>query len=218
MNTFSIVIPVYNNYSIFHQLLFDIYKVCSPVDEVVIVDDCSTDIDLLRGVDWWIGTGMLPIKYLKIPQNFGFLRASNYGLKKATGDIVSLISTDVRIYKNIVEVSKNQTPNEIFGGRLLDWDTGWNAIGGKVYPYLEGWLLTAHRTAWERLEYFDELFSPNDMEDIDLSTKALALGMTLKAYDEGYVSHLGARTIGYNAEREELTKKNKKKFEQKWSK
>jgi GT2 family glycosyltransferase len=62
------------------------------------------------------------------------------------------------------------------------------------------------------------MFAPNDMEDVDLSTKARKLGMTLCSYPEGYVSHLGGRTIGYGTEREEITKRNREKFREKWVK
>lgn len=215
--TFSIVIPIYNHYDLLHALLFDIYKNCSPVNEVILVDDCSTDLTVVQGIDWWISTGMLPIKYLKMKNNDGFLLTANYGLKKAKSDIVALISTDVRIHKDIVQditMILNQIQDYLVGGRLLDWETGWN-FG---HPYLEGWFLCANKYDWEVLGYFDEQYAPNDMEDVDLSTKAKSLGFDLLALHESYLTHLGAQSIPYGTEREELTKINKEKFEKKWIK
>jgi GT2 family glycosyltransferase len=64
--------------------------------------------------------------------------------------------------------------------------------------------------------YFDERFAPHDMEDVDLSTKAKKLGIDLCTYPSEYVSHIGAQTIQYGSEREQVTLENKKKFYEKW--
>lgn len=209
---FSFVIPTYNNYHLLHQLLYDIYRNCSPVHEVIIMDN-GKDQETTDGIEWWMMTKMLPIKYERNNENLGFLLSSNKGLKKATGDVVCLVSTDVRIHKDVVQYyDKTKGFADIFGGRLIDWESGWN-FG---YPYLEGWFLLATKQVWETLEYFDERYAPNDMEDVDLSVKAYKLGMILAIYPEDYVSHIGAQTISYGAEREAITLKNKQKFEEKW--
>src|SRR5574341_1503228 len=211
---FSFIIPAYNNYPLLHQLLWDIHKNCSPVHEVIIVDDDSNDTTFLNGLSWWTSVGMLPIKHLRPINNLGFLRASNKGLKEAVGDVICLVSTDVRIFRDVVDYK--YSPEFVVGGRYLGFDTGWNTFNGKIYPYLEGWMITAHKENWERVGYFDERYSPNDMEDVDISTKILEMGMGLQVYPDGYVAHIGAQTIGYTTEREKLTKINRRKFEEKW--
>lgn len=213
----SIVIPVYGRWDLLHQLLFDIYKNCSLVEEVIIVNNGNehNNPDVLNGLAWWKSTNMLPIEVLDIPENIGFLKASNVGLKHAVENRIILISTDVRIHKDIIEYGK-LFPNTLLGGRLLDWDTGWNSFDNKVYPYVEGWILDMSAFNWGQVNYFDERYAPNDMEDVDLSTKALEAGITLGTFPEGYVSHLGAQSIPYGDEREAGTKINKKKFEEKW--
>lgn len=213
----SIVIPVYGRWDLCHQLLFDIYKKCSLVEEVIIVNDKPDDKDVRNGLVWWKSTNMLPIEVIETPENLGFLKASNLGLKSAVEDNVFLISTDVRVHKDIVEYGNKNIGNNVIGGRLLDWDTGWNAIGDKVFPYLEGWLLGAAKETWTTLGWFDEIFAPNDMEDVDLSAKAVYWDYSLLALPEGYVSHIGAQSIPYGDAREAGTKINKKKFEEKWS-
>lgn len=227
---FSIVIPVYNQYKLLHQLLYDIYQNCSPVDEVIIVDDCSTELEVAKGVDWWMTQAkMLPITYYKTKKNQGFLLTSNYGLKKAKGDIVCLISTDVRIHGDIVKYSIDNLYTEewtdkedkfytasFMGGRLIDWDSGWNTFQNHTYVYLEGWLLTAYKKDWKMIGHFDERFTPNDCEDLDLGAKMDLWGWKFLTYPDGSVSHIGAQSIGYNPEREEITKINKEKFRKKW--
>lgn len=213
----SVVIPVYGRTDLLHQLLFDLYKNCSLIEEVIIVNDKPEDRDVQRNLIWWKTTNMLPIEVIETPENLGFLRASNLGLKQAVEDNIVLVSTDVRVHKDIIQEMNNPyNPNVVYGGKLLDWDTGWNAFNGKIYRYLEGWILAADRQAWKELDYFDERFAPNDMEDIDFSTKALEHNFILGTFPEGYVSHLGAQSIPYGDEREAGTKINKKKFEEKW--
>ena len=216
---FSFVIPTYNHYGLLHQLLWDIYKVCSPVHEVIVVDDHSTDTTLLDGISWWKEQGFLPIQHVRLNKNVMFLRASNEGLKRATGDIVCLISTDVRIHRNIVdeiEMSLSWQKPTLVGGRYLDWDTGWNTFDGRIFPYLEGWLLATHKDGWEDLGYFDERFVPSDMEDIDLSATAEYRGYRLFSLASDMTTHLGGQSIGFNPEREAITIANKEKFRKKW--
>lgn len=210
---FSFVIPAYNNYKLLHQLLWDIYKNCSMPYEVIVSDD-GDDRETIDGLKWWgQESKLLPIKHYR-HENIGFLENSNYGLQIARGDVVCLVSTDVRIHKDIVI----DTGFDLWGGRYLDFDTGWNNFNGKIFPYLEGWLLMARKSIWEQLEYFDERFAPNDYEDIDLSTKAFSLEIPVTHFVDGYVSHIGAQSIGYSSEREELTKINREKFRKKWIK
>jgi glycosyltransferase involved in cell wall biosynthesis len=145
---FSFVIPAYNNYQLLHQLLWDIYKNCSPVYEVIVTDD-GTDKETLDGMDWW--TGLLPVRHTRNKKALGFLKNSNNGLTLATGDVLCLVSTDVRIYKDIVKYSTEMNSNEMLGGRYLDWDTGWNTFNGKIFPYLEGWLLCTSKDFWKEV-------------------------------------------------------------------
>lgn len=217
--TTSVVIPAYGRWDLLHQLLNDLYRNCSLIEEVVVVDNGNINKypDMISGLAWWKSTNMLPLEIIHLEENVGFLRASNIGIKSAVEDNVILISTDVRVHKDIVEFMKLSQPQYIVGGRLLDWDTGWNTIGNKIYPYLEGWILGASKEAWTLLGEFDDIFAPNDMDDVDFSTKAIFWDYHLTTFPEGYVSHLGAQTIGYGEERENITKINKKKFENKWS-
>ena len=214
---FSFVIPAYNNWALLHALLFDIYKNCSTPHEVIVMNNNSTEESFQLGIEWWENTGLLPINHVVNKENVGFLLNSNVGLKIATGDVICLVSTDVRIHRDIVGHWIGQ--NSLTGGRLLDWDTGWNTFKGKIYPYLEGWILTTIKDNWKDLGYFDEQYAPNDMEDVDISTKALSTGrISLEVYPEGFVSHIGAQTIGFSDAREAITIKNKEKFKKKWVK
>jgi GT2 family glycosyltransferase len=217
MTSVSIVIPCYGHWELTHQLLFDIYKNCSPVSEVIVVDDKSPDKAVQDGLSWWANTHMLPIETISLKENVGFLRAANTGLKVADGDVVCLVSNDVRIKKDIVQwMNSFHMNSQLLGGRLLDWNTGWNYFEGKIFPYVEGWFLATTKNTWKEMGYLDELYVPNDMEDVDISTMAVSIGCDLTAFPEGYVEHIGAQTIGYGDTRESITRVNQKKFEAKW--
>lgn len=213
----SVVIPQFNHWDLTHSLLFDLFNFCHNIDEVLLVDNGSTEKD---GRDWWLGNGMLPLRVLRLEENIGFLRAANYGMQEATGDILILISNDVQVKEDIAVLVHNwlMGTRSIVGGRYLSWDTGWNNFDGTVYPYLEGWLLACYEYDWKSLGGFDERFSPNDYEDIDFCTKALRQGFTLVGLDSPAVTHLGAQSIKYSPEREALTEINREKFRAKWVK
>lgn len=222
MNSISIVIPFYNHYDLLHSVLFDLYSKCRfRLSEVLLVNDGSTEKDVYEGISWWKKKKLLPIRGMDMEENVGFLRASNAGIRKASGDAVVLLSTDVKIHNDFlpqVVAVLEANPKTLVGARLLDWDTGWNTFDGKTFPYLEGWILAATKSAWKELGGFDDRFAPNDYEDIDLSTQAAVLGYALVSLDAEKVSHMGGQSIGYSVERQTLTEANREKFRKKWMK
>lgn len=217
----SFVIPSYNHFELVNQLLCDIRDNCTP-DEIIVVDDFSTDQKAIDGLAWWAKN--YDVTVLRTPENLGFLRTSNFGMKQATGDIVCLISTDVRIYKDLAEVARaTMTVNKrlLLGGRYLDFNTGWNTFDGSIYKYIEGWLLITTKENWQELGYFDERYAPFDAEDLDLSTTALSKGYDIAqiaAINGLLVEHIGAQTIKYGDERRKQTEINIRKFLEKWIK
>jgi GT2 family glycosyltransferase len=221
MTKVSVVIPVHDHWNLTHSLLYDLYNHCrSDIDEVVVVNDASKQVEHYTGMEWWAQGKMLPIHELELETDLGFLRASNQGIKHAKGDIIILISNDVKIQENIIKkiVDALKQHNVLVGARLLSGDTGWNTFGKKTFPYLEGWLLAAMASDWDILGGFDERFAPCDFEDIDLSTTAIDKGYTLVSLEGAKVYHLGGKTIGFSPEREKITRANQEKFRTKWIK
>jgi len=218
----SIVIPFYNNWSLTHQLLFDLYKNCTIIDEVILANDCSTSSMVHDGIKWWKELGLFPvIREIRNSENKGFLLTANTGMRRASGNIIILVSNDVSVKTNLTSKIHDallEKPKSLVGNRLIDFDSGWNTFNGVTFPYLEGFLLAATRETWETLGWFDEIYAPNDYEDIDLSTKALSIGYDLISLNDIRVTHIGGQSIGYNDARLHITKRNQKKFEEKWVK
>ena len=218
----SVVVPSYNHWALTHQCLFDLYKHCvDSLDEVVLVNDCSTDKEYYDGLSFWKEQKLLPLRELRNKENMGFTISANRGMKSSTGDIIVLLSNDVRVLSNMCKQVRDIITLDdkvLIGNTLVDFDSGWNTFNGKTYKYLDGSLLAATRSVWEELGWFDEIYAPGDFEDVDISTKAISLGYTLMSMNDSLINHLAAQTTGYTPERLERTKRNQKKFEEKWTK
>jgi GT2 family glycosyltransferase len=217
----SVVIPAYNNWKHTHPLLFDIYNNFPQDTEIIVADDCSTDEEVMTGLNWW-QTGLLKdrLRVIRNEKNVGFLRNSNFAVSKATNEIVVLISNDVKISDKTIankleEIFKQSEGFTLVGNRLLDFDTGWNTIEKVVYPYLEGYFLAFKKSEWLQVGGFDERFTNCDCEDLDLSTTYLAGGGKLVFLDAEMV-HLGAQSYRYSPEREANTKANQERWREKW--
>ena len=218
MTSTSVVIPIYDNWEGCHALLYDLYRNCSLIEEVIVVNDASPSPDVMNGLKWWKSSNMLPITIIDLKKNLGFLRASNLGLKEVVEDIGILISTDVRVRGDIIDFLKSiKRDRWLAGGKLYNASTGWNDFDGKVFNYLEGWLLATTKYGWKDLGYFDERYVPCDFEDVDLSTTALDKDYGLYSLElDVPLEHGGGHSIKYGDEREKITKANREKFKEKW--
>lgn len=222
-----IIIPHYNHWDLTHARLWELYKhEKDNIDLVLVIDDCSSDDQTMGGLRWWEDfrkRNDFPVQSISLDENVGFLRASNFGLKETSDPdaIQILLSNDViirgKFIDQIIDILENH-PMSLVGGVVHSHDTGWNKFGDKLFPYVEGWLLSTFHMNWVDLGYFDEQFSPSDYEDVDLSTKAINNFYDIVALNNINLQHLGAQSIKYGDERLKVTNENKKKFEKKWIK
>ena len=218
-STVSIIIPMYNHYNLTHQCLFDLYKSHVQALEIIIVNDGSTDDEVSAGLSWWKKNIEYPVKVLNLEENLGFTGAVNRGVAVSSGDIVIILSNDVRVYADIATLVKAQLlsdDRQVVGAELLSRDTGWNTFDGVIYPYIYGYLMACTREVWDELGGMDEIYSPGDFEDVDFSTTAISKGMTLSVIEPTSVHHVGAGSYGYTEKRRERTVINQEKFKEKW--
>ena len=209
----SIVIPTFNRYDLVQELLDGITE---KVDQVIVVDDCSSEVAELQ-TD-------LPVFVASTPKRSGFTLASNYGLKLALAPFaqpsaVFLISNDVRFHGKFIQQSLDillGAKQALVGNRHINFDSGWNTFNGKTFDYLEGFFLAATSDGWRDLGFFDENYAPHDFEDVDLSTTAKQKGYKLVSLNNPNIVHMGAQSIGYNPERETITRRNREYFQRKW--
>ena len=83
------IIPNYNGASLLPGCLEAVLAQTLPPSEVIVVDDGSTDgsQDLVRA-------RFPQVKLLALPDNVGFCRAANEGLRAARGDLLALLNND----------------------------------------------------------------------------------------------------------------------------
>lgn len=224
MDSFSsIIIPFYNNWNLTHERMMDLYRFV-PVDscEIILVNDCSTDPEIDGGVAWWQKKlEYHKVRYVKNKTNLGFGGSMNKGAKIADGEVLVFLSNDVKIFSFFMsEVKQILSFNKaLVGGELLDRNTGWNVIDGRVCPYLNGWFLASTKEAWEEVGGFDtEGFGKFDAEDIDISLRFLEKGYNLMQLTQSKLQHMGGQTVyKYFPDRQEYTKKNIEYLKQKWT-
>lgn len=219
----SIVLLFYNHWELTHARLWELYQFVPDNIEVILFDNNSTELICKSGVAWW-QTDMstrFSIKYMRSDKNLSFGHAMNIGAKSAKSDILILLSNDVKITGDFISpiierLSKDF--RQFIGNEVYSHDTGWNTFSGNIFPYAAGYMLACTKNTWKDIGGFDLRYKKYDMEDVDISTQAIFSGYNLHALNSPYLTHLVAQTIGYNPEREKITKKNQKKFEEKWIK
>jgi GT2 family glycosyltransferase len=221
----SVVLLNYNSFELLGKSLLEVINHLPPEGvEVVVVDNGSTDENFKANFEWWKkSTLSKPVQYIKIPENRGFGGGMNYGVLAARGKNLLLLSNDVivkdgNLFKDIINLCAGND-KILIGGRILDWDTGWNVFGKYTIPYCEGYALGMSKKAFEDLGGFDEEYCPYDYEDMDLSMTAMQQDFMLVQLDPEYMFHMSGQTIKEDREKRiEITRRNREYFKKKWEK
>lgn len=188
--------------------------------QVLVIDNGSPGISsssimqgyLMKGDKWFFSVH-------RIPENIGFGPAMNKGVEEAKGEIVCLLSDDVRIYGDFVSrviAMMEVMPDSILAAEIVNWPAGWNQFGATpTFPYLQGYFLAMKKETFNKVGGFDERFAPYDYEDVDFSYTAQKLKLSLKQIALP-LEHLAAGTIGYSDERMDHTCRMRALFAEKW--
>lgn len=118
----SIILVNYNTKQLTIDCLKSIYEKTSGVDfEVFVVDNASQD-DSIE----FIKEAFPQVKLIENPENIGFGRANNVGIKQAIGKYVFLLNTDTALINNAVKILfdfMEENPEAgACGGNLFDED------------------------------------------------------------------------------------------------
>jgi FkbM family methyltransferase len=176
---YSIVIPTYNHCSdLLKPCLESIVKYTdlSNVEVIVVANGCT---DETREYVTALGS---PFKLVWSDAALGYTKATNLGIKEASGQYVILMNNDVAL----IDQQKNKWLEILEGPFKADEKAGitgpmrfsWNC-GGIVREAMAFWLVMIPRKLFNDLGFLDEIFSPGMGEDGDFSIKVSEAGYKL---------------------------------------
>lgn len=99
MSTVSLVIPCYRDAATLGRALSSVRAQTRPVDEVLVVDDCSPESAAIAAVL----ADFPEVRYLRNPVNLGLAGTRNAGLHAATGEIVTFLDADDELHPQKIE-------------------------------------------------------------------------------------------------------------------
>jgi GT2 family glycosyltransferase/tetratricopeptide (TPR) repeat protein len=233
--TTSIVIPLKGGEADIKQCL-DSLSLCQDLfDDVVIVDNASTD----KATD--IAETYPFVRLIRNAQNEGFGRACNQGFWASIGTAVVFLNSDTVVpraglarlleslwssgsiaaagpYTNncghLQRIVPTYTTFDTLDLFAEDFST--KATSDLEVDMLVGFCVAVRRSVLDELGVFDERFGIGTFEDNDLCYRLRRSGYRLVIATRSYVHHHGSRTLGTMPNYGEILAENERKFITKW--
>jgi len=168
-NTLSIIIPTWNTAKITLKCVQTIKKHLSNIKpQIIVVDNASTDntVDLFKKEN---------VTLIRNSKNFGYAKACNIGSKKATGDYLLFLNSDMEFFDNSLENMLEYFPKNpqigLIGPQFLNPD---KTIQASVFPPQT--LINAIKEFWFKKPVYSK-YSPKTKKP--LSVWAISGGAVL---------------------------------------
>jgi GT2 family glycosyltransferase len=149
--------------------------------EVIVVDNASTD-----GTQEWLSresrNADKPLYWVRNAVNQGYPRGLNQGLRVANGEYLVALNNDiVVIYSNWLQqlVHPIRADRKTLVGARMIHGNHQVGVDGWTPSYLEGWCHAFHRDFLTEVGFYDEVYSPAFVEDVDLCWRAAAHGYSV---------------------------------------
>lgn len=240
----SIVIPIYNKVDITTHCLKALANHKSKYTfEVVLVDNASQDESQSRF------SNINGLIYLRNAENFGFVGGCNIGADKAKGKYLVFLNNDTEVQGEWLDalIDTLQSDNNIglVGSKLVYPDGRLQEAGGIIFrngsgmnygkngdpgyfeynysrevDYCSGASIVLEKKLFDRLDKFDELYSPAYYEDTDLAFKVRNSNLKVIYEPKSVVKHFEGATAGTSTSSgfKKYQDINHKKFVKKWDK
>jgi len=118
---------------------------------------------------------------------YNYHRGLNSGAKRAKGDWLIFSNDDVLCTNSFSEMIENFDKNCIHGKELRrKTEEKW----GFSVEYLYGFILVMHRSLFEKVGEFDEVYGHAGFDDIDYCWRAQEMGFNLQAHEDLPFLHL----------------------------
>lgn len=208
--TISIIIPNWNGKKLLEKNLPQVLAAAGNEAEVVIIDDGSTDgsPEFLRD----ISSQSSRFKISGLSQNHGFAYTVNLGVKKAKGEVVVLLNSDVLPENDFLKpLEEDFADPGIFAVSLSEPQYGWawgefkdgylsheprkGANQAHISLWASGGSGAFRKRIWQELRGFDFLYHPFYWEDVDLSYRAWKRGYQILWEPKSVVHHRHESTV-----------------------
>lgn len=238
----SIVIPAYNQYRTTLSCLKAVLEHTADVPyEVILADDCSTDIT--NSIEERIHN----IRVVRGEKNLGFLGNCNNAVAYARGKYVVLLNNDTNPQKGwlkaLVKTMESDPKAGLVGPKLLFEDgllqeaggivwkdaSGWNYGRGqspdlsefnyvREVDYISGACILFEKRVWDEIGGFDDRYCPAYYEDTDLAFQIRNRGLKVLYQPESEVVHFegvsNGTDVGSGIKKHQAI--NQKVFREKW--
>lgn len=215
----SVIIPNYNGREFLRECLVSLKCQRFQDFEVILVDNASTDDSLLVARSLWP-----ELKEVLLPENYGFCRAVNEGIRASQAPFVLLLNNDTVVDEDFVgslyraikdekqvfscasQMRKKTSPELMDDGGDYYCALGWAfALGkerfyGKYQKPREIFAACAgaaiyRRDIFSEIGFFDEAHFAY-LEDMDIGYRARIFGYRNRYVPEAVVYHVGSGTTG----------------------
>jgi len=204
--TVSVVIPNWNGVYLMEKHLARTIE-SSGGAEIIVSDDASTD-----GSVEYLRKNFPDVIVVSSKKQQGFAVNVNAGVRRATGDIVILLNTDVEPEKGYLtpllshfsetsvfavgclEKSLENGKTILRGRGVAGWKKGYYThergdVDKSDTAWVSGGSGAFRRSMWNELGGMDELFTPFYWEDIDISYRARKAGWKIAFEPKSIVGH-----------------------------
>jgi GT2 family glycosyltransferase len=217
MATVSAIIPTWNRADLLRSILTNLDTQTRPPDQVIVVDNGSTDATQLV-------TREFRADLIAFPENRGFATAVNEGIRRAQGDWLLILNNDVVLEPEWLErlVASAEQENACFAaGKLLRMDDvqtldgSWDLVSRAAYAWRCGfgrrdgavWSIrrkisfipmTAalfHRRVFEQIGLLETRFE-SYYEDVDFGVRCILAGLDGIYEPAAVAMHMGKSTFG----------------------
>jgi len=224
-NTISVVIPNYNGIKYLERLLPALRAQTRPADQIVIVDDASTD-----GSVNWLRANAHDCELVVLERNCGFVGAVNAGIRRATGSLIALLNNDTKpapawlaaLERELVAhpeagsvASKMlfaEPPHRVNSTGIgctdygMVYDVGYGCDDGPEFAEAREVFGASAGAALYRRSMLDRIGLLDDAlvmwyEDVDLAFRAQLFGYRCRYAPDAIVHHVGGGTVPHRSPR-----------------
>ena len=240
----SIIIPAYNKFELtYHSIASILLSFNKTSYEVIVADDCSSDItkdvsDIITNVT-----------HIRNLENLRFLRSCNSAAQYARGKYIIFLNNDTEVTSYWIDELLNPFNTDeqtgMTGSKLLNldgslqeaggiiWGSGqpWN-VGNGANPiapefnytrqadYLTGAAMCIKKSVWDTVNGFSEEYAPCYYEDTDITFKIREAGFKTVYTPMSQVVHFEGQSHGKDVSKglKKYQTINESKFRAKWFK